>query len=489
MARKYARIMVIMLLCVAIGFTVIIYNVAASKGKSPSTEEKLADQSENIIGINNPTPNEEINSIKQLPPIPDIQTSEDLTVTMGNAESGDTIPKGATVYHLENGVTEVHTPDKGCILNVKDSEAVLIDTQNGKKPATYIFDVPSGAVIENNESKTFVYDNLSNKDILFTIVNLSTPIIPKTSIDDGWLAEIKDESVNSLSHFRADWTVPDEPINSNVTQFYFNGIEYPGDYGRGIIQPVLEWNQGFNQRWTGTAWYWNWYWEDQIGSSINCNEGDSITGTMTRVLADYWWVSFRDNTTDQRSYIYVKGGSMPFSNLKACFAFETKDPVIQPTQEFVGSCYFDDIVLLDGANDVDVEWIVDIKDDAKGIISVNYDLSRTDDSWVNILTPNPNNQWVDMLVDLQGANRPEPEGWHVPISVGFYPPNSDDDTLLNPNAANYYFNGEANFTDLPGIGERAFFHCPGKVSAGSYDITIDSTTTLLNVKRAVNVQY
>lgn len=483
MARKQAKVLTLMLVCVAIAFTVIIYQVAASKDSSSSNYNNTNEDQK----IDETTEEEKVTSThNQSPPTPIIQTSDDLTVIMGTIETGDTIPKGSTVYHLENGITEVHTPEKGCVLRIKDSETVLIDTPNGMKPSSYVFNVPSGAVIEDNGSEIIIYDNFNRKEHLFTIINQSD-IKRSGPIVGPWLAQVKDWSISSLSHFRADWSVPDEPTNSDVTQFYFNGIQHAYQ-SRGIIQPVLEWNQAGSNRWTGRAWYFVGNGKDQIGTPINCNVDDSITGTMTR-YSDYWWVSIRDNTTDQRSSIWVSGGSMPFNNLAAFCVYETGGTITQPNQEMVGSCYFDDIVLLDGTNEVDVDWEVEIDTEVQGIVTMNLDLSQTDDSWVNILTPNPNNQWVDIWVRLQGSNRPEPDGWHVPVNVGFYPPNSDDAVLLNPNAATYYFNGEANYTCPPIIGPSAFFHCPGKVAAGSYDITMDSNTTLLNVNRAVNIQY
>jgi len=93
---------------------------------------------------------------------------------------------------------------------------------------------------------------------------------------------------------------------------------------------------------------------------------------------------------------------------------------------------------------------------------------------------------VDVLVNLQGSNRP-PDGWAVPITIGFYPPNSPDDWLLNPASAMYSFSGTTSAFDTVS-GTRAFFSCPEPVAPGTYDITADSSTTLLNVKRSVHIQ-
>lgn len=93
---------------------------------------------------------------------------------------------------------------------------------------------------------------------------------------------------------------------------------------------------------------------------------------------------------------------------------------------------------------------------------------------------------VDIYADLQGDNRPV-EGWAVPINVGFYPPNSPDNWLLAPGSASYYFSGTTSAVGTAS-GTRAYFQCPDPVLPGTYDITADSSTTLLNVKRAVPIE-
>ncbi len=89
---------------------------------------------------------------------------------------------------------------------------------------------------------------------------------------------------------------------------------------------------------------------------------------------------------------------------------------------------------------------------------------------------------VNIKVTLQGSNRP-PSGWEVPITVGFFEPGSD---VLSATPL-YSFSG----TTIMGItsnGTRAFFYCPAPVVPGTYDITTDSETTLLNIKRNVFIE-
>jgi len=92
---------------------------------------------------------------------------------------------------------------------------------------------------------------------------------------------------------------------------------------------------------------------------------------------------------------------------------------------------------------------------------------------------------VDIYVELQGDNRPA-VGWEVPINVGFYPSNSPNNWLLNPASAAYYFSGTTSLSTYGG-GTRAYFLCPDPIAPGTYDITADSITTLMNVKRNVGI--
>ncbi len=92
---------------------------------------------------------------------------------------------------------------------------------------------------------------------------------------------------------------------------------------------------------------------------------------------------------------------------------------------------------------------------------------------------------VKVYVDMQGANRPSPQGWEVPLNVGFYPPGSSNAVLLNPGSAIYYFPGTATAELISG-GTKATVTV-GPVKSGTYDITADSSTTLLNVKKGVHI--
>ncbi len=92
---------------------------------------------------------------------------------------------------------------------------------------------------------------------------------------------------------------------------------------------------------------------------------------------------------------------------------------------------------------------------------------------------------VKIYVSLQGSGRPE-TGWQIPVNVGFYPANSGTLVLSGSSPyASYYFSGTTVInTDSA---TKAYFTCPVPIASGTYDITVDSTTTLLNVKRSVGI--
>lgn len=89
---------------------------------------------------------------------------------------------------------------------------------------------------------------------------------------------------------------------------------------------------------------------------------------------------------------------------------------------------------------------------------------------------------VKVYVELQGDNRPKWGGWEVPLTVCFCPEGSD---VLNPGASPC-FTGTAT-AEWYGGGTKAVVTV-GPVNSGTYDITADSTTTLLNVKRGVHIE-
>ncbi len=93
---------------------------------------------------------------------------------------------------------------------------------------------------------------------------------------------------------------------------------------------------------------------------------------------------------------------------------------------------------------------------------------------------------VDIYINLQGDNRPYPAEWQVPIDIGFFPANSGTLVMSGSAAADYWFEGTTSGA-ITASGTRAYFKCPVPVAPGAYDITVDSITTLMNVKRNVGI--
>ncbi|OHB61359.1 MAG: hypothetical protein A2Y12_16425 [Planctomycetes bacterium GWF2_42_9] len=82
---------------------------------------------------------------------------------------------------------------------------------------------------------------------------------------------------------------------------------------------------------------------------------------------------------------------------------------------------------------------------------------------------------VDISVGLEGSVRPAPDGWRIPLHIGFFKAGAD----VSKDSTLYYCllttdkDGDNAVCQVPGIGE------------GTYDITMVSEHTLLNVKRNV----
>ena len=98
----------------------------------------------------------------------------------------------------------------------------------------------------------------------------------------------------------------------------------------------------------------------------------------------------------------------------------------------------------------------------------------------------PEGIMVEILVALEGMGRPNPAGWEIPMEVGFYEEASPVSWLLNPGSAMYYFSGTATFVSTV-QGDRAML-LVGPIMSGTYDITADISSTLMNVKRSASIQ-
>jgi len=85
------------------------------------------------------------------------------------------------------------------------------------------------------------------------------------------------------------------------------------------------------------------------------------------------------------------------------------------------------------------------------------------------------NSLTDIYVVLQGNNRPDPQGWEIPITIAFFEPGANvhnDPNIYSFSSVTYKSEGYA-VCQVFGI------------SPDTYDITVVSDHTLLNVKRNV----
>ena len=82
---------------------------------------------------------------------------------------------------------------------------------------------------------------------------------------------------------------------------------------------------------------------------------------------------------------------------------------------------------------------------------------------------------VEVSVVLQGDERPDPAGWQVPVTVGFFTPGANvlADTPV------YEFNLTTTKSGPKAVCQTT------DIGSGTYDVTVVSNHTLLNVKRAV----
>jgi len=98
----------------------------------------------------------------------------------------------------------------------------------------------------------------------------------------------------------------------------------------------------------------------------------------------------------------------------------------------------------------------------------------------------PGTVMVSLYLDVQQSGTETKGCKPFPVNIGFYPPGSRPQILMNPDLALFYFTGTSScINTVEGI--RAMVNV-GPVNPGTYDITADSPTTLLNVKRNVHIE-
>jgi len=263
-------------------------------------------------------------------------------------DGGFQIPSGSTIHHLANGITEVYGPDKSSILKAKDSDSSLIPTPAGLMRATYVYHVPSKSMIDGVGNITKVYQG---ETVILTVIDDNPEkVVPSYS---GWIESSQDWSVDSLDYFYAKWVVPSDPPDpsANVVDFLFNAIE-PDD-GTKIIQPVLEWNYGGSDRWTGAAWV-VWDSGSYRATPINASAGNEIWGTMC--YDGMWDVDIYNRSAGGSSFLTTS--RLGVDDLAVFCALEGYN--IDGNDDVPGDTTFDDMEFKYGESSVDITWVEQI---------------------------------------------------------------------------------------------------------------------------------
>jgi hypothetical protein len=127
----------------------------------------------------------------------------------------------------------------------------------------------------------------------------------------------------------------------------------------------------------------------------------------------------------------------------------------------------------DALNDADGDGVCGNVDNCPDVY--NPDQDDSDGDGIGDACDTPDCADVDISVALQGSGRPDPAGWQIPLTVKFFAPGAN--VLTDPPI--YTFNLTTEKSGSYAVARAA---C---VAPGTYDITVVSEHTLINVKRGV----
>jgi hypothetical protein len=110
--------------------------------------------------------------------VPIIFTKIEAPLTLDGTEPGTHIPRGSTIYHWANGITEVIGLEGERIFVAKDSEAAMLPHPSGPKgpfesPATFILQLPSGSAISEDKDNKGVTRVFLSSELILTIITKS----------------------------------------------------------------------------------------------------------------------------------------------------------------------------------------------------------------------------------------------------------------------------------------------------------------------------
>jgi hypothetical protein len=127
-------------------------------------------------------------------------------LTLNGEEPGTDIPWGSVVYHWANGITEVYGADNKRIFIALDSEATQIAVPGGLKPATHIYQVPSGANITKGESDNITEIYLDEVLILTVIEKSEDFTVPPRESNFNLIFKYGVMAKNELNTFNGTYT-------------------------------------------------------------------------------------------------------------------------------------------------------------------------------------------------------------------------------------------------------------------------------------------
>ena len=243
------------------------------------------------------------------------------------------IPKGAIIYHAENGITTVFDRDGRQVLIADDKESTVISTPSGLKRATYVTEVPPESHVINNGDVTYV---TNGNDLILTVIckNVTQNIIDERTLNwksgtaaatlsnfNGWI-EYAYDNMAQIRQFDAYWTVPSSPPSSESAEpiFLFNGIRTYGETA--IVQPVLEWNQpSTGLYWTGSSWALKDGMQTFRTTRITASTGHTMKGRLYWYSAtNEWYIQIYDVTNGQYRSLY--SNYVPDSNVQVDVTLE-----------------------------------------------------------------------------------------------------------------------------------------------------------------------
>jgi hypothetical protein len=132
-------------------------------------------------------------------------------LTLNGEEPSTDIPWGSVVYHWANGITEVYGADNNRIFIAKDSEAAMLPHpsapgQPSESPATFIYQVPSGAHITKGESDNITEIYLDEVLILTVIEKSEDFTVPPRESNFNLIFKYGIFAKNELNTFNGTYT-------------------------------------------------------------------------------------------------------------------------------------------------------------------------------------------------------------------------------------------------------------------------------------------